>query len=84
MVSIEFKLFADLMKYLPANARQQSIKLDMPDGATVYDLMDRFHVPREQAHLVICNGIFIPPSQRETYQLRNADVIALWPPVAGG
>jgi sulfur carrier protein ThiS len=84
VVSIEFKLFADLMKYLPANARQQSVKLDMPEGATVYDLMDRFCVPREQAHLVICNGIFIPPSQRETYRLQDQDVIALWPPVAGG
>ncbi len=84
MVQIEFKLFADLMRYLPPEARQQSVRVEMADGATVHDLMDRFGVPREQAHLVVCNGLFIPPSQRDTYRLRDRDVIALWPPVAGG
>jgi sulfur carrier protein ThiS len=56
----------------------------MPEGASIYDLMDRFHVPRDQAHLVICNGRFVPPSQRAGYRLQNEDIIALWPPVAGG
>ena len=84
MVSVEFKLYADLMRYLPANARQQSVRVEMAEGTTLYDLMDRFQVPRDQAHLVICNGLFIPPSQRETYQLQDHDVVALWPPVAGG
>ena len=84
MVNVEFKLYADLMRYLPANARQQSVRVEMAEGTTLYDLMDRFQVPREQAHLVICNGLFIPPSQRETYQLQDHDVVALWPPVAGG
>jgi len=84
VVQIEFKLFADLMRYLPPEARQQSVRVEMADGATVHDLMDRFGVPREQAHLVVCNGLFIPPSQRDTYRLRDRDVIALWPPVAGG
>jgi len=84
MVAVEFKLFASLMMYLPPQARQQSVRLEMPEGSTVHDLMDRFRVPREQAHLVICNGLFLPPSQREVYRLQEGDVIALWPPVAGG
>jgi sulfur carrier protein ThiS len=84
VVNVEFKLFADLMRYLPANARQQSIRVEMPEGSTIYQLMERFQVPREQAHLVVCNGLFIPPSQRDSYQLQDQDVIALWPPVAGG
>jgi sulfur-carrier protein len=84
VVNVELKLFADLMRYLPANARQQSIRVEMPEGSTIYHLMDCFQVPREQAHLVVCNGLFIPPSQRDCYQLQDQDVIALWPPVAGG
>lgn len=84
MVNVEFKLFADLMRYLPANARQQSVRVEMPEGSTIYQLMERFQVPREQAHLVVCNGLFVPPSQRDSYQLQDQDVIALWPPVAGG
>ncbi|MGD8909917.1 MAG: MoaD/ThiS family protein [Chromatiales bacterium] len=84
MVSVDFKLYADLMRYLPPNAKQQSVSVEMPEGSTIYDLMERFQVPREQAHLVICNGFYIPPSQRGTYQLQERDIIALWPPVAGG
>lgn len=84
MIRVEFKLFADLMRYLPADARQQSTQVELPEGTTLHDLIDRFQVPREQAHLVVCNGIFIPPSQRDSHRLEDRDVIALWPPVAGG
>ena len=84
MIRVEFKLFADLMRYLPADARQQSVRVEMPEGATLDALMQRYQVPPAQAHLVICNGIFIPPSERERYCLQDGDVIALWPPVAGG
>jgi sulfur carrier protein ThiS len=84
VLNVEFKLYADLMRYLPAHARQQSVQVEVTEGSTIHDLMDRFKVPRDQAHLVICNGLFMPPSQRDSYQLQERDVIALWPPVAGG
>ena len=84
MVRIEFKLFASLSEYLPAHVKGHSIALEVPEGTTIYDLIDRFHVPREQAHLVIRNGVFVPPSERATYTLQEGDALALWPPVAGG
>ncbi|MCU7905271.1 MAG: MoaD/ThiS family protein [Candidatus Thiodiazotropha sp. (ex Epidulcina cf. delphinae)] len=84
MAHVELKLFASLMAFLPAGAAGHSVMVDLPDGATVYDLMDRCRVPRAQAHLVVRNGMFLPPSQRGASLLRNGDVIALWPPVAGG
>ncbi|MEW8029043.1 MAG: MoaD/ThiS family protein [Candidatus Thiodiazotropha sp.] len=83
-MNVEFKLYASLMTYLPPGATDHSVSVKLSDGATLFDLMDRYQVPREQAHLVVCNGLFVPPSQRETYRLRDGDVIALWPPVAGG
>jgi sulfur carrier protein ThiS len=84
LVNVKLKLFADLMRYLPPHARRQSVSVGMPDGATLYDLLQRFHIPREETHLVICNGLFIPPAERGKYRLREQDIIALWPPVAGG
>lgn len=83
-VTVEFKLYASLMEYLPPGALNHAVKVKLSEGATVFDVMDRYQVPREQAHLVVCNGVFMPPSQRQTYQLQDGDVIALWPPVAGG
>jgi molybdopterin converting factor small subunit len=72
------------MAYLPAEAKDNAVIVKVTDGATLFELMDRYQVPREQAHLVICNGLFVPPSQRESHRLRDGDVVALWPPVAGG
>jgi thiamine biosynthesis protein ThiS len=84
VIQVEFKLFASLMSYLPAGAKDHAVVVEMPDGATVYDLMEKYQVPREQAHLVVCNGLFVPPSQRDSQSLQDGDSIALWPPVAGG
>jgi sulfur-carrier protein len=84
VIQVELKLFASLMSFLPAAAQEHSVRVEMPAGATIYDLMDRYKVPRDQAHLVICNGLFIAPSQRQNYTLQDGDSIALWPPVAGG
>jgi len=84
MVQIEFRLFASLVEYLPANASKHSIFLDVPDGTTIYDVIDRFKVPREKAHLVILNGVYVHFEERDTYKLQEGDALALWPPVAGG
>lgn len=84
MVQVELKLFASLMQYLPADSRGHSVSVELPEGATIYQLMERFHVPRAQAHIVARNGVFVPASERDTYILQQGDVIALWPPVAGG
>lgn len=84
MVAIEFKLFAGLTDYLPAGTKGHSVAIEIPDGTTIHQVIDRFRVPRNKAHLVVCNGVFVHPADRDRYQLRKGDVIALWPPIAGG
>ncbi|MBT2968966.1 MAG: molybdopterin synthase sulfur carrier subunit [gamma proteobacterium symbiont of Ctena orbiculata] len=83
-MQVKFKLYASLMAYLPPGASDHTVSVSLSEGATIFDLMDSYQVPREQAHLVVCNGLFVPPSQRESYRLQDGDVVALWPPVAGG
>ena len=84
MVRIEFKLFATLSGYLPAGTRGHSVVVEIPAGTTVHELIDRFHIPREKAHLVVCNGVYMQVSERDTYRLQEGDAVALWPPIAGG
>jgi sulfur carrier protein ThiS len=50
----------------------------------VQAVIDRFHVPRAMAHLVLVNGVFIPRDAREAHPLHPGDVLAVWPPIAGG
>ncbi len=84
-MQVTLKLYATLTDYLPPGARTENkIDLEVPDDATVETLIEPFHLPPKLAHLLLINGIFIPRSQRSGRRLAEGDVVAIWPPVAGG
>ncbi|TVO70071.1 sulfur carrier protein ThiS [Sedimenticola selenatireducens] len=82
-MKINFKLYASLGQYLPANAENHQIKLDVVEGVTPAQLLQQQGVPEAEVHLVLINGVFIPPSERDT-PLLEGDELAVWPAVAGG
>ncbi len=81
---ITFKLYASLGDYLPSGAKENAVSIEADDDASLNGLLDRFRVPREMAHLVLVNGVFQAPSERDRPMLREGDTVAVWPPVAGG
>ncbi|MGI9229325.1 MAG: MoaD/ThiS family protein [Gammaproteobacteria bacterium] len=83
-MTVTFKLYASLGQYLPAGAADNQLQLDVSDGTTVLELIDRYSVPRELAFLVMINGVFIKPEDRDTQTFTDGDTLAIWPPVAGG
>ena len=83
-MQVRLELYASLMRFLPPEADRHRVTLEMPADTTAHALLDRFRVPREQAHLVLRNGVFLHPEERETDVLHEGDVVAVWPPVAGG
>ena len=46
--------------------------------------MKQLKMPGEVCHLVLVNGVFVHPGERDTYELSDGDHLAVWPPVAGG
>ena len=84
-IRVTVKLYASLMAFLPeANRKSHTTELDVPDHATLDEVIAPFGMPKAQVFLVLVNGIFIPPSQRAGYRFEDGDVLAIWPPVAGG
>ncbi len=82
---ITFKLFATLTDYLPAEARRSNlVALEVADDATITQIIAPFGMPDKLVHLVLVNGTFIPPEERATKTLVEGDVLAIWPPIAGG
>ncbi len=82
---ITFKLYASLTTYLPADARRSNqIPLDLPDGNTIAQIIEPFGMPEKLVHLVLVNGVYVPPEQRLTFVPKEGDVLAIWPPIAGG
>ncbi len=84
-MQITFKLYATLGDLLPSNAVRNVASIDVPEGASLNSIIDKYHVPRELAHLVLINGVFVCDADRDqSGMLKEGDVLAIWPPVAGG
>jgi sulfur carrier protein ThiS len=84
-MQITFKLYASLSEYLPADRRRgNEMTLDVLEGSTIEQVTEPFNLPRKLVHLVLVNGHYVPPEQRSTRPLQPGDVLAIWPPVAGG
>ena len=84
-MKITFKLFATLTDYLPAGARTSNVvQLDVPADASISQIIEPFGLPPKLVHLVLVNGVYVAPEERMTKALVEGDVLAIWPPIAGG
>lgn len=83
-MKLTVKFYAGLDTYLPAGAGQDGVNIDVTAQMTPNRVIDRFNVPRDRAHLVLLNGVYLKPEERDTPQFRDGDTLAIWPPVAGG
>ncbi len=83
-MNVRIKLYAMLGVYLPASAIKNEADMVVDDGTTIRQVFAALKVPEEECHLVLVNGVFVAPSERESYQLIEGDALAVWPPVAGG
>jgi sulfur carrier protein ThiS len=84
-IKVRVKLYARLDRYLPPSRPERNeADLEVPDGTTVAQVFRRLDLPPEVCHLVLVNGHFCAPGDRETQSLKKGDHLAVWPPVAGG
>ena len=82
---ITFKLYASLTEYMPVDQRRgNTMSLDVEPGTAIDALVARFRLPPKLVHLVLVNGVFVAPEARAAHVLSDGDVLAIWPPIAGG
>jgi molybdopterin synthase sulfur carrier subunit len=74
-VTIKIKLFATFRK-----DRFKQKDIELPDNATLSEVMKPLCLPESQAKIVMVNGI----STVEDCPLHDNDVIAIFPRIAGG
>ncbi|WP_434516164.1 MoaD/ThiS family protein [Dechloromonas sp. ARDL1] len=81
---VTVKLYATLSDYLPGHAKNNRVEVEATDTATVTEVLQPFALPSRLTHLVLVNGTYIPPDERADKCLAEGDVLAVWPPIAGG
>jgi sulfur-carrier protein len=79
-VKVEVHLTATLRTYLPVGTAGDNIVLDVPEGATVDQVVHSLRIPSELERLTVVNGRDAAPDQ----PLSEGDVLSLFPPLAGG
>jgi molybdopterin synthase sulfur carrier subunit len=72
-MKVTLKLFASLTDYLPVTSKY-----------TIAQVTEPYSLPPALVHLVLVNGRYIAPAQRASEVLVEGDVLAIWPPIAGG
>lgn len=84
-MQITFKLYASLTDYLPADRRSHNqMNLEVAPEATIAQIIEPFQLPMKLVHLVLINGRYVAPEDRASRCLQPGDVLAIWPPIAGG
>ncbi len=83
-MKITFKLYASLSKHLPSDAEDNIVAIEIMPKMSVHDILERYRIPKDDVHLVLLNGVYINPVDRDNAIFSEGDTLALWPPVAGG
>ena len=79
-MKVEVRLFATLARYLPRSATGDSATFDLPDGASVADIVSSLAVPPDLECLTVVNG----RDAARDHRLADGDVLSIFPPLAGG
>ena len=84
-MKVTLKLHATLSDHLPEQARKtNALELDLDPGTTPAKVIEHQNLPLKLCHLVLIDGVFIPPAERATRTLNEGETLAIWPPIAGG
>lgn len=84
-MKVTLKLYATLSDYLPTEARKtNALELDLGAGTTIAQVIESQNLPLKLCHLVLIDGVFVPPSARARRALAEGETMAIWPPIAGG
>lgn len=82
---ITLKLFASLSARLPAEARSSHrVDLEVPPGTTVQDVIQHQRLPESLCAIVLVDGHWVARADRASRVLSEGQILAIWPPVAGG
>ncbi len=79
-MEVTVKLYATLRKYYPDLGVGEGMKVELPEGATLGDLIRRLNLPPDVVRVAFVNGI----ARDEAYVLAAGDEVGLFPPVGGG
>lgn len=82
-MTVQVRLFGEFRDHLPAGSSGGSARVELPEGATVFTLVEALGLPYEAEE-----GVLVAAVNDEVTDLRaplhDGDVVSMFPPLAGG
>jgi molybdopterin converting factor small subunit len=79
-MQITLRVYATLCRHVPGAIAGVPLNIDLPDGATVADLIKKMRVPAREVKVTFING----RRQSPDWVLCQGDEVGIFPPVGGG
>jgi len=80
-MNIRLRLYADFAGKMPPQVDEEGAHpLDLPPGARVADVLDRFQIPHEEAYVILLDGRHATPDA----PLREGAELSVFPAIVGG
>ena len=83
-MKMNIELYASLMSLLPPGKERFRREITVDESTTVQQIINKFSISEELAHIVLVNGHFVCGDDRKEKKLSEGDTVSIWPPVAGG
>ena len=80
MITVEVRLFATLRRQFPDLKVGEAMSVELPEDATVAQLVSKLGLPEEQVKVVFVNGTV----RKADHCLTDGDEVGVFPPVGGG
>ncbi len=79
-MKVEVRLFASFTQYLPEGAEDHKVVMELDEGTTTKQVLERLGVPLDNVKLVFVNSVHAGLED----VLHEGDRMGAFPPVAGG
>lgn len=77
---VSVRVFATLKRYLPEERANHAFDLEVPDGATLDDVVRMIGLPAAEVKVTFVNG----RAEALSHVLHEGDEIGIFPPLGGG
>jgi molybdopterin converting factor small subunit len=77
---VTVRLYATLRQYRSGQRAGSPFEIDLPEDATIRDLINELKIPIQETRITFVNGII----QEQDCKLNDGDVVGMFPPIGGG
>jgi len=80
MITVYVRLFATLRQYFPDLKIGEVMPVELPEGATVGQMLEQLGLPTNEVKMVFVNNI----GRGDDSPLAAGDEVGIFPPIGGG